>query len=239
MNSRGTRRLWAGIVFAEGRAKLSRQACYIVRDSNSSIRSLAAARVSVTIDPVTGWLRDVRRIVSPNCDDRPLGTELGLIVVHGISLPPGQFGNGWIDRFFCNDLPADADPYFATICTMAVSAHVLISRDGALTQYVPFTRRAWHAGRSLYCGRSACNDFSIGIELEGTDDLPYAAAQYGALAALITTLRRDFPSLRTAEVVGHSEIAPGRKTDPGQAFDWDELKRRLAGTEADAESTLP
>jgi N-acetyl-anhydromuramoyl-L-alanine amidase len=181
----------------------------------------------VTIDLKTGWLRGVRRVVSPNFDERPPGTELGLIVVHGISLPPGRFGNGWIDRFFCNDLPADADPYFATICTSTVSAHVLIGRRGVVTQYVPFTARAWHAGRSAYRGRTACNDFSVGIELEGTDERPYTAAQYRALAKLIGALRRGYPSLRTAEVVGHSDIAPGRKTDPGPAFDWARLRRLL------------
>jgi AmpD protein len=181
----------------------------------------------VIIDPVTGWLAGVRRVASPNCDERPPGADLGLIVVHGISLPPGQFGNGWIDRFFCNDLPPAADTYFATICGMTVSAHVLIGRDGALTQYVPFTLRAWHAGPSLYCGRSGCNDFSVGIELEGTDELPYTNEQYIALAALIEALRRGYPSLRTAEVVGHSDIAPGRKTDPGPAFDWGALRRLL------------
>jgi AmpD protein len=169
----------------------------------------------------------VRRVVSPNYDERPPGAQLELIVVHGISLPPGKFGTGWIDRFFCNDLPADADPFFATICELVVSSHVLIARDGALTQYVPFNRRAWHAGRSSYCGRTACNDFSVGIELEGTDDLPYAAAQYRALVKLIAALKRSYPSLRDAEVVGHSDIAPGRKTDPGPAFDWAKLKRQL------------
>lgn len=180
------------------------------------------------IDPETGWLHDVRRVVSPNCDERPLGAELGLIVVHGISLPPGQFGSGWIDRFFCNDLPPDADPYFATIAGLAVSAHVLIARDGTPTQYVPFTMRAWHAGRSSYCGRTACNDFSVGIELEGADDIPYTGRQYRALAALISALRVAYPSLRPADIVGHSDIAPGRKTDPGPVFEWLRLRRLLA-----------
>jgi AmpD protein len=182
----------------------------------------------VNIDSTTGWLRGVRRVASPNCDDRPVGTELGLIVVHGISLPPGQFGNGWIERLFRNDLPAAADPYFATIEGVEVSAHMLIGRDGALTQFVPFDKRAWHAGRSSYCGRTACNDFSVGIELEGTDDVPYTTAQYRSLTSLIGALRRAYPSLRTAEVVGHSDIAPDRKTDPGPAFDWAELERLLA-----------
>ena len=179
------------------------------------------------VNPKTGWIESVRHVASPNYDDRPAGVELGLIVVHGISLPPGEFGNGWIDRLFCNDLPGDAHPYFAAICGAAVSAHALIDRDGAVTQYVPFDRRAWHAGRSEYCGRTACNDFSIGIELEGTDDLAYTSEQYRVLAELISALRRAYPSLAGAEVVGHSDIAPGRKTDPGPAFDWIELMRRL------------
>src|SRR5690606_10830924 len=131
-------------------------------------------------------------------------------------------------RLFCNDLPPDADPYFATIRGLKVSSHALIDRDGALTQYVPFTARAWHAGQSLYCGHSACNDFSVGIELEGTDDIPYTDAQYAALVRLIGVLRDGYPSLRAADVVGHSDIAPGRKTDPGPAFDWPRLRALLA-----------
>jgi AmpD protein len=182
---------------------------------------------SVIVDPETGWIVGVRRVLSPNHDERPSGTELGLIVVHGISLPPGEFGNGWIDRLFCNDLPADAHPYFATMHHLTVSAHVLVARDGTLTQYVPFDRRAWHAGKSEHCGRSGCNDFSIGIELEGTDELPYSSSQYRALGKLIAALRRAYPPLRRAEIVGHSDIAPGRKTDPGPAFDWNELEREL------------
>jgi AmpD protein len=182
----------------------------------------------VIVDRATGWLVGVRRVFSPNHDERPAGTELGLIVVHGISLPPGEFGNGWIDRFFCNDLPAAAHPYFATIQHLAVSAHVLIARDGTPTQYVPFDRRAWHAGKSQHGERTACNDFSVGIELEGLDDLPYAAAQYRALGELVAALRSSYPELRAADVVGHSDIAPGRKTDPGPAFDWALLDRELA-----------
>jgi AmpD protein len=182
----------------------------------------------VIIDPVSGWLEGVRRVESPNSDDRPFDTSLDLIVVHGISLPPGRFGEGWIDRFFMNELPPQADPYFATIADIKVSAHALIARDGAPTQFVSFNRRAWHAGRSLHCGRTACNDFSIGIELEGTDDLPYEPVQYERLAELVFALRRAYPSLRTADVVGHSEIAPGRKTDPGESFDWQRLRRLLA-----------
>ena len=153
--------------------------------------------------------------------------------MHGISLPPGQFGNGWIDRFFRNDLPGDVHPFFATICDSQVSAHVLIARDGALTQYVPFDLRAWHAGRSEHCGRTACNDFSVGIELEGTDELPYEPAQYRALAEVVAALRRAYPSLANAEVVGHSDIAPGRKTDPGPSFDWAELRASARDRERD------
>ena len=179
------------------------------------------------VDPATGWIVGVRRVFSPNHDERPPGTELGLIVLHGISLPPGEFGNGWIDRFFCNDLPAAAHPFFATVQNLTVSAHALIARDGTLTQYVPFDRRAWHAGKSEHCGRSGCNDFSVGIELEGTDDLPYSSAQYRALGKLIVALRRAYPPLRRAEIVGHSDIAPGRKTDPGPSFDWNELELEL------------
>lgn len=179
------------------------------------------------IDSDTGWVRRVRRVASPNCDDRPPGTELALIVVHGISLPPGRFGGGWIDRLFTNELTADADPYFASIAGLKVSAHVLIARDGKLTQYVPFGLRAWHAGRSSHRGRDACNDFSVGIELEGTDERRYTAKQYRALTALISALREAYPSLRDADVVGHSDVAPGRKTDPGPAFDWARLARLL------------
>jgi AmpD protein len=180
------------------------------------------------IDRRKGWLKGVRRVESPNCDRRPRGTKLELIVIHGISLPPGSFGGGWIDRFFANDLPVDADPYFATICDLKVSAHVLIDRGGHLTQYVPFRYRAWHAGASQFGGRSACNDFSVGIELEGLDDLAYAPEQYARLVHLIASLRHAYASLRDAPVVGHCEIAPGRKTDPGPAFDWSKLRAALA-----------
>jgi AmpD protein len=193
--------------------------------------TLAAGQATVIIDVQTGWLSGVKRVPSPNRDARPAGCELGLIVIHGISLPPAEFGGVWIDRFFTNALPADAHEYFATIAHLRVSAHVLIRRDGSLTQYVPFIERAWHAGESQYCGRKACNDFSVGIELEGTDEIPYEPAQYDALVELVRTLKRTYPSLRTAEIVGHSDIAPGRKTDPGPSFDWRRLRRRLTALE--------
>ncbi|HEY7670851.1 MAG TPA: 1,6-anhydro-N-acetylmuramyl-L-alanine amidase AmpD [Gammaproteobacteria bacterium] len=182
------------------------------------------------IDPKTGWLVDVNRVPSPNFDPRPRDAALDLIVVHGISLPPDEFGGAWIDRFFTNTLPAQAHEYFATIAHMRVSAHVLIRRDGSPTQYVAFTDRAWHAGESQYCGRRACNDFSVGIELEGSDDIPYEHEQYETLTALVHALRNAYPSLQNAPIVGHSDIAPGRKTDPGPAFDWPRLQSRLAVT---------
>jgi N-acetyl-anhydromuramoyl-L-alanine amidase len=180
------------------------------------------------IDARAGWLEGVRRVESPNCDLRPADTPPELIVIHSISLPPGEFGGHWIDRLFTNCLPAERHPYFATIADLRVSAHVLIDRDGLLTQYVPFPMRAWHAGASNHRGRAACNDFSIGIELEGSDDSPYEDAQYAALAALVASLRQAYPSLRTADIVGHCDIAPGRKTDPGPSFDWRRFNRMLA-----------
>jgi AmpD protein len=181
----------------------------------------------VIIDGASGWLSGVTRVPSPNTDERPSGLEASLIVVHGISLPPGEFGGPWIDRLFTNSLPADAHAYFAEVAHLRVSAHALIRRNGEVRQYVPFTARAWHAGESSYCGRSDCNDFSIGIELEGADDVPYADIQYDRLAALVVALRRTYASLRDAEVVGHEHIAPGRKTDPGPAFDWKRFRSAL------------
>jgi AmpD protein len=181
----------------------------------------------VIIDANSGWIDGVRRVVSPNRDARPDDCDLGLIVVHGISLPPGRFGGGCVDQLFTNSLPVDEHAYFAEVCHLRVSAHVLIDREGKLTQYVPFTERAWHAGESVHCGRASCNDFSIGIELEGTDDVPYTAAQYTSLTALVRALRDAYPSLRAGEIVGHCDIAPGRKTDPGPAFDWERLRRAV------------
>jgi AmpD protein len=180
------------------------------------------------IDSATGLLKGVRQVLSPHFDPRPAGAAPELIVVHGISLPPGDFGGPWIDALFTGTLPAAAHPYFETIKGARVSAHALVRRDGSVTQYVPFTQRAWHAGASEYCGRAGCNDFSIGIELEGTDELPYEAAQYAALAALVRTLLASYPSLARERIAGHSDIAPGRKTDPGPAFDWARLHGLLA-----------
>jgi AmpD protein len=180
------------------------------------------------VDRQTGWIDAVRRVDSPNHDTRPSGVSPDLVVIHGISLPPGEFGGSGIDELFCNVLDPTAHPYYGEICHLRVSSHVLITRDGKITQYVSFLDRAWHAGPSSYCGRTNCNDFAVGIELEGTDDMPYEPVQYRTLAALITALRSSFGSLEHAELVGHSDIAPGRKTDPGPYFDWDHLHQLLA-----------
>lgn len=179
------------------------------------------------IDPLSGLIDIARQVPSPNFDERPDNCRPELIVIHNISLPPGEFGGSAIDAFFTNKLNAAAHPYFAEISNMRVSAHVLIERDGRIVQYVPFTKRAWHAGASCYNGRTACNDFSVGIELEGTDDLPYTDSQYRQLAALIDALLIAYPGLSAERMVGHSDIAPGRKTDPGVSFDWRRLKSSL------------
>jgi N-acetyl-anhydromuramoyl-L-alanine amidase len=179
------------------------------------------------VDTVTGLLATARQVPSPNCDDRPPGVTPDLIVVHGISLPPGEFGGPWIDRLFTNSLPPQQHPYFAEVAPLKVSSHVLIRRDGALVQYVPLQRRAWHAGASSYRGRDKCNDFSIGIELEGTDDGAYEPAQYRALGEVVTVLCRAYPSLSREHIVGHSDVAPGRKTDPGTGFDWPRFRALL------------
>jgi N-acetyl-anhydromuramoyl-L-alanine amidase len=181
----------------------------------------------VVVDPATGLLLGVRQVLSPHCDVRPAGIVPDLIVIHGISLPPGDFGGPWIERLFCGNLPADVHPYFAPIAAARVSAHVLVRRDGTLVQFVPFAARAWHAGVSEYRGRAACNDFSVGIELEGVDDVAYEDAQYVALTALLVALLRCYPALDRDRVVGHSDIAAGRKTDPGLSFDWQRVRSGL------------
>lgn len=155
-------------------------------------------------------------------------------MVHNISLPPGQFGTGKVHEFFQNRLKANEHPYFAGIADLRVSAHFLIERDGRLTQFVSCNQRAWHAGQSHYDGRENCNDFSIGIELEGTDELPYSDAQYAALVALIRELQLAYPDLNRQRICGHSDIAPERKTDPGPAFDWARLFAALQDVKEDA-----
>jgi AmpD protein len=155
-----------------------------------------------------------------------------LVVLHGISLPPGHFGGGWVEALFTNRLPPGAHPFFAGLEGLRVAAHLYIDRCGRLTQLVPFDARAWHAGRSRWQGRPACNDFSVGIELEGADDVPYAEAQYATLRRVLAALRSAWPVLGPGRVVGHAQVAPGRKTDPGPAFDWARVGAWLAGEPA-------
>lgn len=176
------------------------------------------------------WWPEAGRCPSPNHDARPFGVEPELIVIHAISLPPGQFGGPFIAQLFTNTLDPQQHPFFAEIADLRVSAHVVIGRDGRAAQFVPFDQRAWHAGASCWNGRECCNDFSIGIELEGCDDRPFTEVQYAALVRLIRWLRRQFPRLSAeASLAGHSDIAPGRKTDPGPHFDWAYLAGQLKG----------
>lgn len=164
-----------------------------------------------------GWLDEARQLPSPNCDQRPGDEPPSLIVIHNISLPPGEFGGSAVEELFTNRLDWDAHPYYQGIRGLEVSAHFFIRRDGELIQFVPCSMRAWHAGASSWCGRERCNDFSIGIELEGSDELPFTEAQYASLAELTRTLKETYP---VTGIVGHADIAPGRKTDPGPHFDW-------------------
>ena len=181
------------------------------------------APVQLVID-ADGWADGVRRIVSPNVDARPDGVAIDMVVIHSISLPPGEFGGPWIDDLFLGRLDADAHPYFAAIAAMRVSSHFLIRRDGELVQYVPCELRAWHAGASTWRGRERCNDFSIGVELEGADDVPFAEPQYDVLASLTRALLTRYGPL---DIAGHSDIAPARKTDPGPFFDWPRYRAAL------------
>lgn len=173
-----------------------------------------------------GWSRDARRLPSPNCDLRPDGQSIELLVVHNISLPPHEFGGDWVEDFFLNRLDASAHPFFATIAGVRVSSHFYIRRDGTLIQFVACGMRAWHAGVSRWRGRDRCNDFSIGIELEGSDFIPFRDAQYDTLARVTRALRARYP---IAEVVGHCDIAPGRKSDPGAFFDWPRFRSAISG----------
>ncbi|MDP1757291.1 MAG: 1,6-anhydro-N-acetylmuramyl-L-alanine amidase AmpD [Pseudohongiella sp.] len=173
------------------------------------------------------WMQGVRRVESPNCSERPVGRPVDMLVIHNISLPPGEFGGGWIDHLFTNQLDATAHSYFAGIAHLRVSAHILIARDGAMTQFVPFNRKAWHAGQSCFAGEENCYDFSIGIELEGCDDKPFTEEQYKALSELTEFLRGCYPAISADRVVGHSDIAPQRKTDPGPCFDWHRYRKAL------------
>ncbi|MCG6886917.1 MAG: 1,6-anhydro-N-acetylmuramyl-L-alanine amidase AmpD [Proteobacteria bacterium] len=185
--------------------------------------------MSWKIDAERGVLLGARQIASPNCDARPDGALIRLLVIHGISLPPGQFGGDEIERLFTNRLDPDAHPYFQDIVQLRVSSHLLICRTGEVVQFVPFQKRAWHAGESCYYDQSCCNDFSIGIELEGADDIPYTDIQYDVLGQLIPLLREAYPAIGAADIVGHCHIAPGRKTDPGPIFEWARLGLALPG----------
>ena len=180
------------------------------------------------VDISTGLISGAVFKASPHQDARPAATAIDLLVIHGVSLPPGQFGGPWIEQLFLGTLPVDAHPYFKEIAALKVAPHLLIRRDAELIQFVPFSRRAWHAGVSNYQGRAACNDFSIGIEIEGDDTTPYAAPQYSRLASVSAALIEAYPGITSARIVGHSDIAPGRKTDPGPAFDWARYRDILA-----------
>lgn len=175
------------------------------------------------LTPQTGLLDGVTYRSSPNQDPRPDQQDISGIVIHNISLPPGEFGGGWIDDLFMNQLDPKAHPYFEQIADMTVSAHVLIRRSGQVVQYVPFQQRAWHAGKSSWNGRERCNDFTIGIELEGCDEQYFEAAQYEQLAEVVLLLCEHYCLISKAQIKGHNDISPGRKTDPGPYFDWERL----------------
>ncbi|WP_075185838.1 1,6-anhydro-N-acetylmuramyl-L-alanine amidase AmpD [Teredinibacter haidensis] len=174
-----------------------------------------------------GWYRQAQRLISSNCNRRPDNTEVSLLVIHNISLPPGEYGNGCVERFFQNQLPAGEHPYFSTISNLHVSSHCFIRRNGEVVQFVPFSKRAWHAGESCFDGDENCNDYSIGIELEGTDSEPYAEQQYHSLAALTKSIIHQYPKITKERITGHSDIAPDRKTDPGPSFDWNHYRSLL------------
>jgi AmpD protein len=190
-------------------------------------------------DLATGLMRGARYLASPHCDERPAGSVVDLLVIHGVSLPPGEFGGPWIEKLFLGTLPMDAHPYFASIAALKVAAHLFIRRDGGLLQFVPLHKRAWHAGTSSFQGRDACNDFSIGVELEGADDIAYEPAQYTRLAAVTSHLMRAYPGITSSRIVGHSDVAPGRKTDPGPAFDWARYRDILASRTDPMSTTQP
>ncbi len=182
------------------------------------------------LDVETGLVDVARYVESPNCDARPAGAEIDTLVIHCISLPPGRYGGVDVDDFFCNCLDVTRHEYFREIVHLRVSAHFFVRRDGGLTQFVPTIRRAWHAGQSSCHGRENVNDFSIGIELEGLDDAPFTAPQYRTLARLTRELMRAYPRIDASRLVGHSDIAPGRKTDPGPLFDWSRYRHDVAAS---------
>ncbi|WDY57240.1 1,6-anhydro-N-acetylmuramyl-L-alanine amidase AmpD [Pseudomonas sp. PSKL.D1] len=186
------------------------------------------------LDRATGWFHGITHCPSPNFNARPEGEAISLLVIHNISLPPACFGTGKVQAFFQNCLDPAEHPYFDGIKHLTVSAHLFVERDGAVTQFVSLLDRAWHAGVSLFDGREGCNDFSIGIELEGTDDQPYTDAQYEALRQLTRQIRQAWPAIDCSRIQGHSDIAPGRKTDPGPAFDWPRYRKDVKDNEGKA-----
>lgn len=173
-----------------------------------------------TFDITSGWLTQQKRVVSPHFSPRPDKEDISLLVIHYISLPPEEFGGDFIDHFFSGTLDPNAHPYFEEIKDLRVSAHCLINREGCVTQYVNFEDMAWHAGVSCFDGREKCNEFSIGIELEGSNNQPFTEAQYRTLATLTQSLMRHYPKITPTRIAGHNHIAPERKIDPGQYFDW-------------------
>ncbi|MEZ5539292.1 MAG: 1,6-anhydro-N-acetylmuramyl-L-alanine amidase AmpD [Pseudomonadales bacterium] len=179
------------------------------------------------LDFKEGWLQGVRHLPSENFNERPQNAVVDLLVIHNISLPPEQFGGDYVDALFSNTLNCDAHPYFDQLRNLRVSAHFFIKRCGEITQYVSLNHRAWHAGVSQWCDKENCNDYSIGIELEGADSIPYADQQYAALQWLTKKIRQNFPSIAMNRIVGHCDIAPDRKTDPGAAFDWKRFRESL------------
>lgn len=183
-----------------------------------------------TTELENGWIPQARRQLSPNQDARPNADDIDLLIIHNISLPPSEFGGPYIDQLFTNSLQHDAHPYFAQLHGLKVSSHLLIRRNGELIQYVPLHRRAWHAGISRWGGRTACNDFSIGIELEGCDRTPYTEAQYQMLAKTVNAIVSAYPAITPERMVGHCHVAPERKTDPGPCFDWARFYRDLEST---------
>lgn len=181
----------------------------------------------MNIDAQIGLFDAIPYIPSPHCDERPKDTLIDTIVIHGISLPPGEFGNGMIENLFLGQLDTSLHPYFQSIASLKVSSHLFINRQGLMVQFVPMVKRAWHAGASEFQGRARCNDFSIGIELEGTDEMPYEKIQYAQLSRVLRVLMRNYASISRDRIVGHSDVAPGRKTDPGPFFDWNHLDQLL------------
>lgn len=181
------------------------------------------------VDKASGWLEGVEHCPSAHFNARPGGCDISLLVIHNISLPPGQFATGCVQQFFTGNLDHSAHPYFEHLTGVRVSAHFLIERCGRVTQFVSCLQRAWHAGQSCFHGRDNCNDFSLGIELEGTDDQPFTEAQYDSLVTLTRALQQAYPLITSERVTGHEHIAPGRKTDPGPCFDWAGYLGRLAG----------